>query len=333
VLLVTFHGGGGGGLDNVGAYDDNGNQLTLEVLQGAPRGLLSELRRLALVTSELLWVASGSRHASRIAAFEGSGTSYGYIDTVTEYQSIGSLWHPFDLTLDGAGNCYVSNQDTDVVARLRVTSDMLSASAAPLAPALPADGKFLPGTFVASSDGDLPGVPATSPVEAPAGLAVSFDADCKVANSVRGVAWAQGALYVADEVANVVKVYDGQGAYQGQSNRVTAPVHLLVSPENGGVVLYVSDKSRVLYATLDPAQPANLNLKPVTGIDVPKLSGFAIGTETNFYAGSRHGKAPKIFKYMNFPADPKLETSFEIADEPEFILHVPDAGPATRQPS
>ena len=286
---------------------------------------MSELRAIKVVASDLLWVVSGSKHASGIVAFRGAGSEYHYAGTVAEFGEISSLWHPFDVTLDGAGNCYVSNQDTDVVARLAVAADLLSATPAPIAPGLPSPGTFLPGTFVASSNGALPGVAATTAVATPAGLEVAFDKSCKVAKSVRGVVWVNGALYVADEVANAVKVYDADGRYLGASSTVPGPVHLLATEQGGAVVLYVCNGTSVLSAVLDPAHPEKVHLHPIAGIDVPKVSGLALGAGTDLYAGSRDAHKPAVFKYKGFPAAPKLDKSFAVADVPEFVLHVLDA--------
>jgi hypothetical protein len=286
---------------------------------------MSELRAIKLVASDLLWVVSGSKNASAIVAFRGAGARYHYAGTVAELAEISSLSHPFDVTLGGSGNCYVSNQDTDVVARLAVAADLLSASPAPVAPGLPSPGTFLPGTFVASSNGDLPGVAATTAVAAPAGLEVAFDHAGKVAKSVRGVVWVNGALYVADEVANAVKVYDADGHYLGASTSVPGPVHLLATEQGGTVVLYVCNGTRVLSAVLDPAHPEKVHLHPVAGIDVPKVSGLALGAKTDLYAASRDAHEPAVFKYTGFPAAPKLDRSFAVADVPEFLLHVPNA--------
>ncbi len=230
MLLVTFH-GGSGGQNNVGAYADSGSnigtELSLAVLSVPDPKLLSELRGIQFVADGVLWVTSGAKNASAVLAFKGSGTSYASTGTpVVEYASVNSLWHPFDFAFDGNSNCYVSDQDTDVVVRLAVGADFLSATPTPVAPALP-PGTYLDATFVASSNGDLPGVPATTAVPAPAGLEVAFD--CKpsrvsVANSVRGVVWALGCLYVADEVANAVKVYGPTGEYLGQSKPVIGRV-------------------------------------------------------------------------------------------------------------
>jgi len=320
VLFATFHGGSGSSaINNVGVFDDDGTALTMEVLQGAPDGLLSELRGIAMVSSGVLWVASGSKNASVIAAFEATsadGYTYNYTSTVAQFGSINSLWHPFDFTIDASGHCFVSNQDTNVVARLVVGEGFQSADAAPLASGLPS-GTFLAGTFVASSNGDLPGVPATTVVATPAGLEVSFDSDCKVANSVRGVAWTGDGLYVADEVANVVKIYDANGNYQAESNALShgGPVHLLVADQ----VLYVSDGYDV-YSTAVSA--TSLDLKGI-GIKVPKGSGMAIGTGTDFYIGSRDSSQPRIYRYKGFPSDPTSDIHWKVGDLPEFLMYLP----------
>jgi hypothetical protein len=339
MLLVTFH-GGSGGLDNVGAYDDNGNELSQGVLTGIDPGQMSELRRVALVEDNLLWVASGARHESKILAFEGSGTSYAYRGTIASYPSIGSLWHPFDFTLDGQGNGYVTNQDSNVVARLLVASDLLSASPAPVASALPTGDTFLTATFVASANGDLPGVPATTPVSADAGgLEVSFDKACKVANSVRGVVWTNDALYVADEVAGVVRIYDDTGRYLGAASVPGGgPVHLMVAPGNdGGASLYVCNGKDVISGSLTPGSPAEVTFDTMV-LKLASVSGLAIGAEGVLYAGSRDpgvaveadgggghhsSKGPAVWKYTGFP-EPAKGTPFRVADAPEFLLYVPD---------
>src|SRR3954451_22588521 len=123
MLLVTFH-GGSQGVNNVGAYSDDGELQSLTVLTGADASL-SELRALAFVADELVWVLSGGKHSSQILAFRGSGDSYAYAGTVAEYPKVNSLWHPFDFTV-ALPYAYVSNQDTNTVARLEVAEDLLS---------------------------------------------------------------------------------------------------------------------------------------------------------------------------------------------------------------
>lgn len=250
---------------------------------------MSELRGLGLVADGLLWVLSGGKKASEILAFTGGGDSYTYAATVATYSPDSALLHPFDFTFDDAGNAYVSNQDTNVVARLDVASTRRSATPAADASALPA-GSYLPGTFVASAVGIPVGVTTVDP---PTALEVTI-VEGKASNSVRGVAWADGLLYVADEVAGVVKTYDSDGAFQGQSNVVGSPVHLLVT----GDALLVTNGTDVLADGLTEAP----ELKKLKAIDVPTPSGLALDAGGNLYVASRKGKA--IYTYANFPDGP-----------------------------
>src|SRR5689334_3580798 len=105
MLLITFH-GGAGGINNMGAYLDDGTCKSDAVLSGAPD--VSELRGLGLVADGLLWVLSGGKQASEILAFTGGGDSYTYAATVAAYGAGSGLLHPFDFTLDDLGNAYVS---------------------------------------------------------------------------------------------------------------------------------------------------------------------------------------------------------------------------------
>jgi hypothetical protein len=327
MLFVTFH-GGSGGVNNLGAYSDDGKEKSLRVLHGADH-LLSELRAVAFVAHDLLWVLSGAKKKSAILAFRGSAARYEYVATVAEYSQLDSLWHPFDFSL-ALPYVYVSNQDTNVVVRLKVASDLLSALPAPVAPALPSDGTFLAGTFVASANGDLPGVATVTTAVAPdaGGVAVELDSSSKkVSRSVRGVAWANGALYVADEAGSQIKVYDAAGTYLGGVG-LKRPVHLMVTDVGGEATLYVSNGSQIFSGVLHPAMPAKFTLAAIGSVAVPKVAGLALSGDGTLFAASReHGstngaaRTPKVHRYADFPASPEPAGEFTVADAPEFLLH------------
>jgi len=225
MLFVTLHGGKpekDPHKNNVHAYDKDGNRLTSSVLGDSEGVVLNELRGIYLV-GKYLYVANANKTQNSVLCYEGSGTKYRFVSRFAWHQNCNGILHPFDFAFDGLGHCYLSSQDTNVVTRLTVSSDGRIGRPAAVAAALPASGKFLPGTFVASSNGNLCN-PATPPVASPAGLAYSAGAK---KHSVRGVAWANGRLYVADQPAGTVKVYDISGKYLGQSNKLEAgsPVH------------------------------------------------------------------------------------------------------------
>ncbi len=316
MIFVTFH-GGPGGLNNVAAYDDSGNKITEEVLQGADPDLLSELRDVRLVRGGVLWVASGGKSASAILSFQGTGTAYQYLGPIVEYPGLVSILHPFGMAFDTSDQGYVSNQDSNVVVRLNVT-DFFSATPTVIAPALPSEGTFLPGTFVASSVGDLPGVPATTPVPTPAGLEVQVTGG-KVVNSVRGVLWANGYLYVADEVAGAVKVYDATGAYRGEGT-IAGPVHLLL---NDGI-LYTASGDNIFWAQLDAGAPQDLTFARVPKVSIDSISGMAFGPSGQLYVASRKGQTVSILENFSYQDGPSGITEWpkKLKDEPEFLLYV-----------
>jgi hypothetical protein len=291
----------------VQAFDKDGRKITPSVLDDTDGITLNELRGIYLA-GKYLYVANANRTQNSVLCYEGSETTYRFVSKFVSNDTCKAILHPFDFTFDGAGFCYVSSQDTNVVTRLKVSADGRIGAPAPLAPALPANGIFLPGTFVASSVGRLGG---TTPVLAPAGLTYSDDGQKN--HSVRGVVWANDALYVVDQPARRVKVYDRTGRFLGQSNAVETPVHLVV--RHGS--LYVSGGDEVLTAKL--AKPAgDFTLSSINGVRVKNGCGMAFTDSGHFYVASRTEcvilKFDSDFKPVNFHC--------ELPDNPEFLLHL-----------
>jgi hypothetical protein len=236
-----------------------------------------------------------------------------------QYPGLDSLLHPFGFTFDDLDQGYVSNQDSNVVVRMNVT-DFFSATATAVAPALPSEGTFLTGTFVASSNGSLPGVPPTTAVPLDAGLAVTV-AKGKVVNSVRGVLWANGYLYVADEVANAVKVYDVNGAYQGKGS-ITGPVHLLFSDG----ILYSGSGDNLFWAQLNADAPADINFSAVPKVKIDDIAGMTFGPAGQLYVASRTKNQIWTLADFSFDQGPSSVAAWPNAlpDEPEFVVYVAD---------
>jgi hypothetical protein len=235
------------------------------------------------------------------------------VSTFVSSKTCNGILHPFDLTFDGLGYCYLSSQDTNVVTRLMVSADGKTARPAPIAAALPSTGTFLAGTFVASSEGTLP-PHATTPVKVPAGLQYSGpNATTNKKHSVRGVVWASGHLYVVDQPAGTVKIYDITGKYMGQSNVVESPVHVVV--HNGS--LYVSGGDQVLTAKI-PSPPGDFILSPIKSVKVKNGSGMVFSNSGNFYVASRTERTISKFD-SNFSP---LKFRCKLNDDPEFLLHL-----------
>ena len=311
MLFVTLHGGKpqtDPRKNNVHAHDKHGKRITSSVLRGSGEIFLDELRGIYLA-GKYLYVVNGNRKENSVLCYKGSDTRYKLVSTFVSQKTCKGIEHPFDMTFDGAGYCYVSSQDTNIVTRLKVSADGRSAAPAPQAPALPADGTFYPGTFVASSVG-TPGS-AITPVKAPAGLEYSGSGEDK--HSVRGLVWANNALYVADEPAGRVKVYDKHGKFLGQSTGTESPDHLVVWKGR----LYVSAGDAVLTAQL-PSFPGDFTLSPIEGVKVKKACGMAFTKSGRFYIASRSEN-----KILKFDSDFKpMKFECKLADNPEFLLHV-----------
>lgn len=172
MFFVSFHGGSAtkqvkNPINNVVAYDDDGNQLAASILD-AGNTRLDELRGLYLVPGTgTLYVVNGSKHTSNVLCFSGGGTSYGSPRVFASAETTSAIDHPFAAAFDGNSRWYISNQDTNVVATLTAVSGSSPASAAPVGGYLDAlypKGEFLAGTLIASAIDDLPTVQVTTKV-------------------------------------------------------------------------------------------------------------------------------------------------------------------------
>jgi hypothetical protein len=311
MLFVTLHGGKPGQhplKNNVHAYDKDGAKITSAVLEDAPGVTLDELRAIHL-WGNFLYVVNANLEQNSLLCYQGTGSSYRLAGSFVSRKTCNGVLHPFDFTFDGAEHCYLSSQDTNLVTRLSVSADGKLGAPAPQAPALPSHGTYLQGTFVASSVAQLGG--QTTAVAPPLGL--EYSAVAKKKHSVRGVTWANGALYVVDQPAGKVKVYDANGRLLGQSNQVETPVHVV--EHNGS--LFVTGANEVLMAKL--SNPAgDFTLAAVPGLRVKNASGLAFTKQGNVYIASRTENF--ILKFdSNFKP---LPFRCELPDNPEFLLHV-----------
>jgi hypothetical protein len=311
MLFVTFHGGKPGRhphKNNVHAYDKNGKLITPSVLEDTDGVVLDELRGIQSV-GPYLYVAVANKMQNSLLCYEGSKTRYRFVGKFASRETTKGILHPFDFTFDD-DNCYLSSQDTNVVTRLTVAKAGKVGKPAAIPPALPAHGKFLPGTFVASSVGSL-SQPATTTVPLPAGLHYSGTGLKK--HSVRGVLWTNKALYVVDQPAGRIKVYDRNGKFLGQSNVVETPVHLVAFQQK----LYVSGANHILCADIS-RPPGNLRLVPIPGLRIKNGGAMAFSKKGNLYIASRTQN--KIFKFD--PDFKPLPFLCKLTDNPEFLMHV-----------
>jgi hypothetical protein len=369
MLLVTFH-GGSTGVMNVYAFDTStGDLLTDQALQGAPLSG-AELRGMVSANS-LLYVVNGAKKPSTILCFQPPGTDQppypfdflgDFLGPVLSKKGHfeNSIGHPYALQFSG-NLCYVSNQDTNVVARASVSSDFQTATIEPgcqsdylnnqtdFCP--PSGCVYLDGTFVASRNGTLPDVQiaATDVPKKHGGLAVDItggaegspaagaEAKPKVQNSVRDLAIAGNVLLVCDEPKKVIRLYSLEdGTYLGSSPALSSsPTHLAIYADG----LYVSAGNQLYWSSLgDPADPASLDFTSVlTAPSGYKVGGIAIDPASNtayvaFQQGTGTTGSGQINRYdlalPALPAPPVFGAGATFAecskDTPEFLLFLPD---------
>jgi len=332
MLVVTFHGGSSkNSINNIYAYTTGSGPQTVasstSVLNMLYPGQLSELRAMVLA-NDFLYVANGSKKTSNILCFQGSGTSYNLVSTFV-CGNLNSVNHPFSLVFDDAGHCFVSNQDTNVVAVFNVGSSGETTTPGPVASYLTGlglTGTFLDATFVASKSGTLPNVPPTPTLKkSQGGLDVTITGkgtDEKVQNSVRDVGFANGLLFVVDEPGGCVRMYDpSTGEYHGKSTgALKSPTHLLIQ----GTTLYVTAGSEIWTAALptDPSNPT-LAFTSIFSTTLGDVAGLAFdqATPPNSYIAIRTSN-PQILI-----CDSQLQNPVQLTtctDSPEFVLYVPE---------
>jgi outer membrane protein assembly factor BamB len=325
MFFVTFH----QAVSNVYAYDDDGNLLN----RGMPNVLnssaneLDELRGIYFI-NDYLYVINGGKKASNILCFQGSGTSFNYLSMFVSNPANGPIYHPFAMAMDGNGHCFVSNQDSNVVAALNVLNNkqatLVTTPSAFLQARYPS-GSFLAGTLVASSNGALPDMQPTTPVPQEFGgldvSIVSHKGKGKVQNSVRDLAYNQGLLFVLDEPGGLVRSYNAAtGQPLGVSNTLDSPTHLLIN----GATMYVSAGNQVLTSPIPNPQNTTASswaFQPLLSLgSSDSASGMAFDSSGNFYVGNRSTNKVHVFDSNNGfrPGN----TWPQMPDNPEFLLYM-----------
>jgi hypothetical protein len=359
MLLVTFH-GGSGGINNVVIYTGPNTVKTSAALTGIDSSDLSELRGL-IWNSPYLYVANGKSSKSNVLCFQPQASLNYLFNYIGEFVSPSfskkdkkfesSIAHPYSLAFDGAGYCYISNQDTNVVARAAVSTNGQSGnigtgSQSAYLTQICKTCTYLDGTFAGSQVGSLPNVKtAASSIESlNGGLSVSIVSG-KVQNSVRDVAFFGGVLFVCDEPSSLLRLYTTAagstvGTYLGSGPTLPAsPTHLAV--QGGGIYLSAGDTLywSVLVVPPTPTLPWDLCFQSV--LTVPSaLAGYSIGgiafdQAGHVYVTFQKGKGGvgtgAIYLYSisqaNAQTAPVLSSPQTIADglqdTPEFLLYLP----------
>jgi hypothetical protein len=356
MLLVTFH-GGSGGTNNIYGYStkDGAPQTpqTEAALTGMPSGVnLDQLRAMATYKGNL-YIVNGSETNAYVFVFgpPKTGPTFDYLETLIGAGQ--SIMHPFGIVFDphsptgyvSQSNCYVSNQDSNVVAQVGLSLGQSTVTGSLgkgcqsryLSDKYPSPDAFLDGTFVASQIGKLKGVKNPVPPDVSqkhGGLGVKgTGAPIKPSNSVRGVAIANGILFACDEVESEIKMYELDGGkFLGSGSLTGTPTHLAVDQN----VLWVSADDSLYWGTLPALMTETLSLQKVA-INVPsgnKVGGISFDDCGSVYVIFQDGTHTKgtgsISKFtVTYGSNPTLTNGVTFAttgnDTPEFCLWVSDS--------
>jgi DNA-binding beta-propeller fold protein YncE len=326
VWWISYRGEGKAGLDNIGVFDDDGSPRKEHplLLDPSPDAHPLHIPRGFTLIGDDLYIANAWRRDSHIARYRRRNDTFHFAGVLATTRQVAAMVHPFDVELGDDGRLYVSCQDTNTVLAIAPRTFKPAPVAPHLRKSFP-EGRFLPGTLVASARGRLPEVGDAAPpdVPAPQGLEVVLDVHGKPRHSVRGVIEHRGLLYVADEAGDAVKVFDlksGQLKAWIKGKRLAKPVHLVLH----GATLYVgaAGTGSILAYDIPRAAPRG-KLKARTVIDgrLKAPSGFAIGPDGDLYVAERFHQCIRRFSIKG-----KKKGTFidGLPDIPEFLIHVPD---------
>jgi NHL repeat len=322
---ISYRGESGHGVDNIGVFEDDGSPRKVHplLLDSSPAAHPLHIARGFALVGDDLYIASAWRRDSHIALYHRHGDTFRFKEVLVKTEQVAAMVHPFDVELGDDGRIYISCQDTNTVISLVPETRKPAPVAAHLRKQYP-NGNFLPGTLVASSQGNLPEYGDRTPLDVPAplGLKVVLDKHGMPRHSVRGIIVHRKHLYVADEAADAVKVFDvqsGELMARITGRPLKAPVHLILH----GETLYIgaSGSGSILALDLKSALPkGEIEARVVIDGKLDAPSGFAIGPDGDLYVAER-----KKQRVRRFSSDGKKEGTFihNLPDMPEFLVYVP----------
>lgn len=324
---ISYRGEGRRGVDNIGVFEDGGMPRSEHPLLIDPSNNPHPLhiaRGFALVNDDL-YIANAWRQDSYIARYRREGDFFHYHSIVASTDHVAAMVHPFDLKWGDDGHIYVSCQDTNTVVAIVLEKRAPAPVALHLCDTFP-EGNFLPGTHVASSQGRLPEVGHHAPMDVPTplGLEVSLDKHGRPRHSVRGIVLHGGYLYVADQAANAVKVFElssGRLRASIQGAKIAKPGHLLLHDET----LYIGaagSGSILAHDITDQKPRGELTARSVVDGKLDAPSGMAIGQDGDLYVAERHQRRVRCFSLSGANKGTFIDA---LPDQPEFLVHLPSA--------
>jgi len=325
VWWISYRGESRHGVDNIGVFEDDGSPCKMHplLLDPSPAAHPLHIARGFAWVGDDLYIASAWRKDSHIARYHRHGDTFRFQEVLVKTEQVAAMVHPFDVELGDDGRIYVSCQDTNTVLSLVPETRKPAPVAAYLRKHYP-NGKFLPGTLVASSQGSLPEYGDRPPLDVPSplGLKVVLDKRRQPRHSVRGIVVHRKHLYVADEAGDAVKVFNvrsGELVAHITGRALKAPVHLILH----GETLYIgaSGSGSILALDLRSTSPSGeLKARAVIDGKLDAPSGFAVGPDGDLYVAER-----KKQRVRRFSSKGKKKGTFidDLPDMPEFLVYVP----------
>lgn len=316
-------------INNLYALSPSGSLLSKEVLDQSQT--YQELRGMVFGPDGNLYVCQAYKNDSAIYCFGApAANSYTrpWLEAYATPSTSAGLLHPYQPAFGSDSNLYVSSQDTNVVTGFYGPEWGQPGSAMPNSQFLQTSypsGIFNPGTFVPAYSADS-GVPTFTQVPTNQG-GLTFDSSN---GSARGLAFdSLGHLFVADEAANRVAVYDAAtGDFLGEitqskNHSVQSPVAICF--DLSGTLLYIGSPGNERLFQYDANQVAAHDFQAnslTQDSRLDKVSGIAVDPSGNVYTCSR--KTSMVYQWTS---DGSFLADFAgpFTDTPEQILMVTTA--------
>jgi DNA-binding beta-propeller fold protein YncE len=305
---ISFHGGEEKhSRNNIHIYSETGDELGKALSRRSMDGAaeLRELRGFTFGPDGNLYVVNAYYEYSQILRFRGlpdAQDQHEFMDLFVDRRDSQNpvISHPFNIAFGRRGNLFVSNQDTNVVARYYGPHSELGKPGSPMplpGPLLHTAAKLHPGVFIPSTR------------HWPDGVEV-----------VRDIVFGpDGTLYVADRDANAIRMYEhATGRYLGAiaSERINKPVHLLLEPSQRGLLIGCSETGSIVRYDLADRKTTTLVTAGSCGLQGP--AGMAFGDDGALYVASRLTKQVLRFKIGKRSAEGEIFID-GLEDNPEFV--------------
>ena len=168
---ISYRGESGHGVgSNIGVFEDDGSpRKSIRCSSIHPR---TRIRSISRAASHWWATTSTSRtrgsRDSHIARYQRHGETFYFMEVLAKTAQVAAMVHPFDVELGDDGRVYISCQDTNTVLALSSRRPANPRPCPLISTKQYPNGRFLPGTLVASSPGGaLASTGSSRPLDVP----------------------------------------------------------------------------------------------------------------------------------------------------------------------